>query len=379
MTAMESDVQGWAGLGWANFRAGKLEPAAVAFGQLVERYPESPLAAEAAVMRAKALQQAGRSEDALEAYLLAVTNYGKSEQAVPAMLEAARLLEKSGRKADAIPLLRRIVQESPKQASLDGVLYQLAWLLSDQGQADEADRLFQQISAEYPDSDYWADATYRLAQRAASTRQYERARQFADQLTPANCTPELLEHALFLQGQLAASTQRWQNVVGPLQELLTRFAEQPSAVNLQAAVAGWPADGPAAHFAQRHFLRILARYEDPEWWRQPEVFRRCLSLRTRAAELGVPSDRSLFYWLRARIQAGDAARQTGEDCLLAGDPASAEARDAAWSEAEGHYQAAGEIADLVPNSQLEMVPGCTHMNILQHPRTIAAIREYLEK
>ncbi|MCU0978429.1 MAG: hypothetical protein MUF25_04600, partial [Pirellulaceae bacterium] len=132
-----------------------------------------------------------------------------------------------------------------------------------------------------------------------------------------------------------------------LQELLTRFAEQPSAVNLQAAVAGWPADGPAAHFAQRHFLRILARYEDPEWWRQPEVFRRCLSLRTRAAELGVPGDRSLFYWLRARIQAGDAARQTGEDCLLAGDPASAEARDGAWSEAEGHYQAAGEIADLV--------------------------------
>lgn len=36
-----------------------------------------------------------------------------------------------------------------------------------------------------------------------------------------------------------------------------------------------------------------------------------------------------------------------------------------------------EIADLVPNSELEMIPGCTHMNILQHPRTAAAIREYL--
>ncbi len=38
-----------------------------------------------------------------------------------------------------------------------------------------------------------------------------------------------------------------------------------------------------------------------------------------------------------------------------------------------------EIADLVPNTELEMIPGCTHMNILQHPRTVAAIREYLEK
>jgi pimeloyl-ACP methyl ester carboxylesterase len=36
-----------------------------------------------------------------------------------------------------------------------------------------------------------------------------------------------------------------------------------------------------------------------------------------------------------------------------------------------------EIADLVPNAELEMIPGCTHMNILQHPRTAAAIREYL--
>lgn len=38
-----------------------------------------------------------------------------------------------------------------------------------------------------------------------------------------------------------------------------------------------------------------------------------------------------------------------------------------------------EIAELVPDAELEMVPGCTHMNILQHPRTVAAIREYLEK
>lgn len=36
-----------------------------------------------------------------------------------------------------------------------------------------------------------------------------------------------------------------------------------------------------------------------------------------------------------------------------------------------------EIAELVPNSELEMIPGCTHMNILQHPRTVSAIREYL--
>lgn len=38
-----------------------------------------------------------------------------------------------------------------------------------------------------------------------------------------------------------------------------------------------------------------------------------------------------------------------------------------------------EIAELVPNSELLMIPGCTHMNILDQSLTVAAIREYLNK
>jgi hypothetical protein len=36
-----------------------------------------------------------------------------------------------------------------------------------------------------------------------------------------------------------------------------------------------------------------------------------------------------------------------------------------------------DIARLVPNTDLEMVKDCTHMNILNQPRTVEAIREYL--
>lgn len=132
-----------------------------------------------------------------------------------------------------------------------------------------------------------------------------------------------------------------------LRELLAQLEEQPSAASLQAALAGWPVEGPAAQFAQRHFLRMLQRYEDPSWWQQPDAMRRALSLRSRAAEWGAPREPSLFYWLRARLQAGDAARQTGEDCLLAGDSSSVAARDAAWTEAESHYRVTGDIAALV--------------------------------
>ena len=36
-----------------------------------------------------------------------------------------------------------------------------------------------------------------------------------------------------------------------------------------------------------------------------------------------------------------------------------------------------EIAELVPNTDLEMIPDSTHMNILSHPGAAAAIRQYL--
>ena len=43
---------------------------------------------------------------------------------------------------------------------------------------------------------------------------------------------------------------------------------------------------------------------------------------------------------------------------------------------ESHIQ---DIARLIPNTDLEKVMGCTHMNILNQPRTVEAIREYLMK
>lgn len=37
-----------------------------------------------------------------------------------------------------------------------------------------------------------------------------------------------------------------------------------------------------------------------------------------------------------------------------------------------------EIAELIPNSKLQRIDGCHHMNILNQPGTIAAIRKYLD-
>jgi len=230
--------KGWLGLGWAQFRDRKAEAAENAFGQLLERYPDSPLAAEAAMMRAQTLEQRERGDDALNAYLMVAATYGDSEHAAPAMIEAARLLEKLDRKAEVVPLLRRLVQEHPDFERLDAALYELAWQLDETGQAGESERLFERISDQFPQGVYWADTTYRLAERASRAGQYDRAKRFADRLIEAKCDEEILMRALYLRGKLAASTQRWEEVTAPLIALLEQFPDSP----LRANAACWIAE-----------------------------------------------------------------------------------------------------------------------------------------
>jgi len=230
--------KGWLGLGWSQFREGQAEAARDAFGQLLQRYPDSPLAAEGAMMSAKTLEQLDRSEDALEAYLALAATHGDSEHAAPAMMEAVRLLEKLGRNAEVVPLLRRLIQQHPNFERLDAALYELAWQLDEQGQGGEAERLFERISDQYPHGDYWADTTYRLAERAGRAGQYDRAKQFADRLIEARCEEQFLVRALYLRGQLAGSTQRWQEVAAPLVALLEQFPDS----SLRANAACWIAE-----------------------------------------------------------------------------------------------------------------------------------------
>lgn len=250
-------AKGWLGLGWAQFREGAAEAAGEAFGQVLERYPDSPLAPEAAMLRAKTLEQRDRSEDALDAYLAVAAAYGDSNQAAPAMMEAVRLLERLERKEEVVPLLRRLIQQHPGFERLDAALYELAWQLDAQGEGAEAERLFQRISDQYPDGEYWADTTYRLAERAARAAQYERAVRWLDRLIEARCADEILMRALYLRGQLAASTQRWQDVAPPLLALLEQFPDS----TLRAHAACWIAE---SLYQQKDYTNAARWFEELE-------------------------------------------------------------------------------------------------------------------
>jgi len=255
--APEWASKGWLGLGWAQFRDRRAAAAEEAFGQLLERYPDSPLAGEGALMRAQALEQLDRDDDALEAYLTVAARRGDSEHAAPAMIEAARLLEKLDRKAEVIPLLRRLIREHPDFEQLDAALYELAWQLDEQGQAGESERLFERISDQFPQGVYWADTTYRLAERASRAGQHDRAKHFAERLIEAKCDDEIQMRALYLRGQLAASTHRWEEVAAPLTALLEQFPDSP----LRANAACWIAE---SLYQQKDYVTAAARFEELE-------------------------------------------------------------------------------------------------------------------
>jgi TolA-binding protein len=218
-------AKGLSGLAWIQAKADNAADSAKTFAQLVDQFPDSPLAPEAALMRAKSLEKLGQPDAALETYQRLVDVYPHADQIPEALFGAARLLGQRQQNSQAAALLERLVREHPKFSQMDAVLYQWAWVLVDLNQPEQADEVFARLYEEFQDSAYWADATYRLAERAARAREHDRARQLAAELIATKCDDNILSHALYLQGQLAAADQRWEEVAAPMQQLLDEFPQ----------------------------------------------------------------------------------------------------------------------------------------------------------
>jgi len=238
-------AKGNSGLAWCRLEVDGAGDAAERFARVLKDQPDSPLAAEAAFMRARLLSQANDSQGALEMYQLVLTRYADSTYKSQAMLAAAQLLDESQREEPAAELFAQYVKENPQADNLDGVLYRWAWVEVELGRNDQADRLFERLLNEHPDSSYWTDTAYRLAERTAP-QDPATAELWLDRLLQKEAPAEIRGHALYLKGQLAADKEQWPQVVGPMQQLLE---EQPNSPLRQAA-SYWIAE---AHYRQRKY------------------------------------------------------------------------------------------------------------------------------
>ena len=162
-------------LGWSQFKAGKLAEAAATLDELLKKNPPEAIAAEAAFLRGRILQELGQNESALAMYNLVIERYPGSRHRCDALLAAARLQAKLKQPAAAAATYQRLAADYPRFPKLDAAVYEWAWLMQDLGKPEDAARLFERLHKEYPQSRFWADATCRLALQALAAKDYQRA------------------------------------------------------------------------------------------------------------------------------------------------------------------------------------------------------------
>ena len=221
----EYERKGKMGLGWSQFKAGKLAEAAATFGEVLAQNPPAAVAAEAALVRGRSLDQLDQSELALAMYNLVIDKYSASPQYADALLAAARLHAKLKQAQQAAALYQRLAEAYPQTPAHDAVLYEWAWALQELDKPEQADALFQRLHKEYPQSRFWADATYRLAQRAFDASDYGRADDLLGEVLAGKAEPMVREYAMFLRGQVAVAKADWPKARETFEAVLAEFPE----------------------------------------------------------------------------------------------------------------------------------------------------------
>ena len=220
-------AKGLSGVAWSQLESDRPVESAATFERLLNDYPDSPFAAEAALARAQALEKVGQNDAALATYHVVLDKYPHSKELPSVLLGAARLHDRLQQDKQADALYERLMKEYPRLPQRAAALYQWAWVLVDLERASDADAVFARIHERHKTSHHWADATYRLAERAANERDFDRAGKLTDELIDAKTDGKVLSYTLYLQGQLAATSGRWAEVAGPCVRLAGEFPDSP--------------------------------------------------------------------------------------------------------------------------------------------------------
>ena len=220
-------LKGKLGLGWSQYKAGKLAEAAETFDAVLKNEKKLPaeIAAETAFVRGRALEKLGRDGPALEMYDLVVQRHPTSKQHPDALLAAAQLCGKLKQPRQAAGYYERLAKAYPRSPRLDSVLYEWAWALRELGEAEQAERLFQRSHEECPQSRFWGEAVNHAALRACEVKNYDGADVLIDELLKAEVDPRVREVAMDLRGKVAVAKADWPKVREAFESLLEEFPE----------------------------------------------------------------------------------------------------------------------------------------------------------
>ncbi len=219
----ETIARGLSGLAWIKMQSDDAESALATFERLINEYPDSRFAGEAAMARAKFLDDAKQYQQAAEMYQLVVNRFKESEFAEIAMLRCAYALQQVGGRENlttAKELLIQYLQLPDKPAAVDEAIYQLGWVYHDLSLAPHGLEKFRTLVEDYPNSKYWPDAAYRLVQHYVQQKNYDEAMPLMARLIKPDAPVEILTRVIFLQGQMAAEKNNWETVTESMRTLV---------------------------------------------------------------------------------------------------------------------------------------------------------------
>ena len=269
-------TRGLSGLAWVNMESTDNAKALSVFKRLIEDYPDSRFSRNAAMSRAKFLDEAGFEAEASEMYSLVIDRFGRSDEASAARLRKVALLQAVGGRSN-LELARDLLKEQLQQqgsSSDDETLYQLAWVLMDLGKTDDGMDRFNRLVQQYPESKYWSDAAFRIATRHVSAGEVEAANRMADEIlkknaaaataaktasapAPSPASDTIIGRTILLKSQLAAAAHDWPEVTRLMKQVKentsnssTDVANSGSSASINSKATYWLAE---SLYQQEHY------------------------------------------------------------------------------------------------------------------------------
>lgn len=223
-----------------------LEAAARAYRELVERFPEDPVAPEAMVRRAACLGEMGRTQEALEVLDAFRTAYPRDKKmSARATLIQARLLERSGNWQDAASAYRSLSVDFPTSEEAITAPFEVVAHYRRLGEADAARTVLERAIEEYDrlKRDYpGTPLAWQADERAAAalgelgrwSEAVERLAAMPDGYPKDPRNPMLLVQAAAISSERVGDRERAASL---LEGLATRYPESPLAARAREEAA----------------------------------------------------------------------------------------------------------------------------------------------
>ncbi|HID05935.1 MAG TPA: tetratricopeptide repeat protein [Armatimonadetes bacterium] len=174
-------------LGAVHYAQEKFKDAADAYGQLIQRFPNDKLVAEAHYWRANALWALKRMEEAYNEFTAFLkSNPQDADKRCMALYRSGLYLYESKRYDEAEKVFSKLATQHSESELADDALYQLGWVYLDAQRIDDALKAFQRLIQKHPQSEYIAEANFLIGEALFMQKKfmdalpfYERAAQLA--------------------------------------------------------------------------------------------------------------------------------------------------------------------------------------------------------